>query len=143
MGDFRFYCFCLHISNSKKIERIMKDLIIVFTGGGLGSSLRYLLNSIPVLNIYKYPLTTSMSNILGCLVLGLVMGQLIKNNQINSTTSLLFGTGFCGGLTTFSAFAYENIEFIKTGNFIESIIYTSVSISLGFLSIYVGLQLAK
>ena len=121
----------------------MKDLIIVFTGGGLGSLLRYLLNSIPVLNIYKYPLTTSLSNILGCLVLGLVMGQLIKNNQINSTTSLLFGTGFCGGLTTFSAFAYENIEFIKTGNFIESIIYTSVSISLGFLSIYVGLQLAK
>ena len=56
------------------------------------------------------------------------LGEGVKNRQT---------CGLLGRLWT------KNIEFIKTGNFIESMIYTSVSILLGFLSIYVGLQLVK
>lgn len=121
----------------------MKNLILVFIGGGLGSTLRFLLNSIPILNIHKYPLTTSFSNIIGCLILGLLMGHLVKSNQIESTSSILIGTGFCGGLTTFSTFTYENIEMLKNGSFIESISYTTLTIVLCFISMYLGLQLAK
>ena len=121
----------------------MKNLILVFIGGGLGSLLRFLLNSIPILNIHKYPLTTSFSNIIGCLILGLLMGHLVKGNQIESTSSILIGTGFCGGLTTFSTFTYENIEMIKNGGFIESMSYTTLTIVLCFMSMYLGLQVAK
>ena len=143
MGDFWIYRICIIIGNFKKDKCFMKNLILVFVGGGLGSTLRFLLNSIPILNIHKYPLTTSFSNIIGCLILGLLMGHLVKSNQIESTSSILIGTGFCGGLTTFSTFTYENIEMLKNGSFIESISYTTLTIVLCFISMYLGLQVAK
>ncbi len=143
MGNFWFYNICIIVGHIEKTECFMKNLILVFLGGGLGSVIRYSLNYIPMLNIHRYPITTSLSNVIGCLILGFVMGQLVKSDEIDSTSSILIGAGFCGGLTTFSTFTFENIEMIKNGSFIESICYTFITIILCFISICLGLQVAK
>jgi CrcB protein len=111
----------------------VKQLLLVFIGGGLGSAFRYLISNISFLYISKLPFQTFISNIVGCLIFGLIMGWAIKNNQINSPQTLLLATGFCGGLTTFSTFAFENIELIKSGDFFNFLIYTLISITVSFV----------
>ena len=121
----------------------MKQFLLVFIGGGLGSILRFLLSQIPILNFSKFPTTTLISNIIGCFILGLVLGYAIKNDHLNSPQTLLLATGFCGGLTTFSTFAYENISMIKSGDINQLFFYTFLSLLLGFIAVFVGLQLSK
>lgn len=121
----------------------MKQFLLVFIGGGLGSMLRFLLSQIPILNFSKFPTPTLISNIIGCFILGLVLGYAIKNDHLNSPQTLLLATGFCGGLTTFSTFAYENISMIKSGDINQLFFYTFLSLLLGFIAVFVGLQLSK
>ena len=143
MGDHRFCLFCKSTGNFKKTQCFVKQVLLVFIGGGLGSAFRYIISNISFLHISKLPFQTFISNIVGCLIFGLIMGWAIKNNQINSPQTLLLATGFCGGLTTFSTFAFENIELIKSGDFYNFLIYTLISIVISFVAIIVGMQLIK
>ena len=62
---------CWFISYTKKIKCIVKQVLLVFLGGGLGSAFRYLISNIPFLNIIKFPFQTFLSNIIGCLIFGI------------------------------------------------------------------------
>lgn len=121
----------------------MKQLILVFVGGGFGSVLRYLLGK--YLNSYQtgIPYGTFAANIIGSLLIGIILGFAAKNNTLTSNQTLLLATGFCGGFTTFSTFAYENHVFLKSGDFTSFAFYTIGSFVLGFLAIFAGLFIAK
>ena len=116
----------------------MKSFLLVFLGGGLGSALRYLVAS--AMNQYSkvLPFGTFTVNILGCLLIGMILGYAQKENTITSNHTLLLATGFCGGFTTFSAFANENVELIKNGEIFNFSIYTTTSIIVGILAVFIG-----
>ena len=116
----------------------MKSFLLVFVGGGLGSGLRYLI-TIAMNQYSKFsPFGTFTVNILGCLLIGLILGYAQKENTLTSNQTLLLATGFCGGFTTFSAFANENLELIKNGEIFNFSAYIIGSILIGILAVYIG-----
>ncbi len=120
----------------------MKQLLLVFLGGGAGSMLRYLiskgLNHTTVL-----PLGTLVVNVVGSLLIGLILGLAYRHPSFSPNTALFLATGFCGGFTTFSAFSYENQLFLKAGDFMSFGIYTISSIILGIAAIFAGLFFSR
>ena len=121
----------------------MKNILLVFLGGGLGTSLRYLISKYLNQLENSVALGTFTVNIVGSLLIGIIMGLALKNDTPSSTLTLLVDTGFCGGFTTFSAFALENYQFLKTGDITNFIVYTLGSVALGIVAVFIGIWLVK
>ena len=121
----------------------MKQALLVFVGGGFGSVARYYIGK--WLNTLEntIPYGTLLSNILGSMLIGLILGYLAKTSNLTESYTLLLVTGFCGGFTTFSAFSYESHLFLKNGDYFSFLTYTFGSIILGFLAVFLGLYLSK
>ena len=121
----------------------MKQLLLVFVGGGFGSVLRYAIGKYLNSPQDGIPYGTFVANILGSLLIGIILGIAAKNDTLTSNQTLLLATGFCGGFTTFSTFAYENHVFLKAGDFTNFALYTIASFVIGFLAVFLGLFLVK
>lgn len=121
----------------------MKQVLLVFIGGGIGSALRYVVGTFSKTSASEFPWGTFSVNVLGSLLIGILMGITLKNSSLSENQTLLLITGFCGGFTTFSAFAYENQVFLKEGDFTSFFIYTFGSIGLGLAAVFLGLFISK
>ena len=121
----------------------MKQLVLVFIGGGFGSVLRYIIGKFLNNTENGIPYGTFLANILGSLFIGIILGYAAKNDTLSQSTTLLLATGFCGGFTTFSTFAYENHVFLKSGDFTSFAFYTIASFIVGFLAVFAGMYVVK
>lgn len=121
----------------------MKQLVLVFVGGGFGSVLRYVIGKYLNSETTGIPYGTFAANIIGSLLIGIILGVAAKNNSLSQNQTLLLATGFCGGFTTFSTFAYENHVFLKSGDFASFAFYTIASFIVGFLAVFLGMFLVR
>lgn len=121
----------------------MKQLLLVFVGGGIGSVLRFLIGKFLNSPQTGIPYGTFVANILGSLLIGIILGLAAKNETLDNNQTLLLATGFCGGFTTFSTFAYENHVFLKSGDFTSFALYTILSFVIGFLAVFLGIHLVR
>lgn len=117
--------------------------LLIFIGGGFGSLLRFIISRYLNTAITSFPYGTFAVNISGCLLMGILLGLTLKNNLLSPTLLPLFIIGFCGGFTTFSAFAYENYMFLKSGEFFLFTLYTMGSILIGFAAVFFGMWIVK
>ena len=121
----------------------MKQVLLVFLGGGVGSVLRYLVTRFLNNPTTGVPYGTFLVNIIGSFLIGIILGLALKNEALDQNHTLLLATGFCGGFTTFSAFAYENHLFLKSGNLTLLFGYTIASIVVGLLAVFLGVYMVK
>ncbi|WP_205503997.1 fluoride efflux transporter CrcB [Rufibacter psychrotolerans] len=123
---------------------MIKQILLVGLGGGVGSILRFLTSALTA-KYYAgaFPLSTFGVNVMGCFLIGLLLGVLGQNMQTNQDLRLLFVTGFCGGYTTFSAFAAENIALWQNNHYWTVMAYTGLSVLTGLLAVGLGLTVAK
>ena len=75
-------------------------------------------------------------------VLRYIIGRYL-NNTLSQNQTLLLATGFCGGFTTFSTFAYENHVLFKSGDFTSFALYTFASFIVAFLAVFAGMYLSR
>ena len=117
---------------------MIKNMLLVGLGGGVGSMLRYLSTH----GLYKiiekpFPFGTLFVNVLGCFLAGIVSGILLKMGG-DERIRLLLMVGFCGGYTTFSAFAHENMSMLQNENYLGLLLYISLSIVTGLVAVWLG-----
>lgn len=114
-------------------------LLFIFLGGGLGSVLRFLISGYTqkLWNIGAFPVGTFVVNIAGCFLMGLMSAYFLKGDQI---LKYLFIAGFCGGFTTFSAFAAENFQLYQNGFIGVLLLNITLSVLFGVVAVWAGMR---
>ena len=108
---------------------MFKSLLLVGTGGFLGSIARFLTSKYMQDNFPSaFPFGTFFVNISGCFLIGLIYGFSEKSSSLTLGWKLFLAVGFCGGFTTFSTFANENLALLRDGDFFHFFLYTGLSI---------------
>jgi len=116
----------------------LKQLLLVFLGGGFGSVLRFIIGKWLNNSENGMPYGTFAANIIGSLLIGVILGLAAKNETLSQSQTLLLATGFCGGFTTFSTFAYVYHVFLKCAALLSFSISSVALLVVGFFALFLG-----
>jgi CrcB protein len=118
-------------------------LMLVGTGGFLGSVARYGVALLLAPLFPGFPFSTFTVNILGSFLIGLLSELAVSTTLVSPEARLFLVTGFCGGFTTFSAYMFEHTALLKDGQLFYAAIYLAGTVAGGFVALYTGALFAK
>jgi CrcB protein len=123
---------------------MLRTILIVGTGGFIGSVMRYLVQFyVEKVMSSTFPMGTLIANVAGSFIIGMVFAIAEKGNLMSSEWRIFLTVGICGGFTTFSAFAYNNFTMIKENSFGQLLYNIGGNLFLGVLAVYLGYILIR
>lgn len=118
---------------------MIKQIILVGLGGFIGSVARYFVSRLNLtVEFFAIPVGTLTVNVVGSLLIGFLTGIAQKSPILTADLRLLLMVGLCGGFTTFSSFSNENLVLMHNGQYMSVILYTGLSVFLGFTAVFLG-----
>jgi CrcB protein len=122
----------------------MKELAVVFLGGGAGSALRYWLTG----SVYRFlqptfPYGTLVVNVSGCFLIGFLMALFEERFVVQPLLRLFLTLGVLGGFTTFSTFSFETIELLREGSTISGLLNILLSLGGCLTATFLGNMLGR
>jgi len=118
---------------------MVKQILLIGTGGFIGSVARYLVSRLNTrIEWFAIPIGTLTVNVVGSLLLGFLVGISEKSPILTVEWRMFLMVGLCGGFTTFSSFSGENLMLIRNGQVLPLLLYTALSVLLGFTAVYLG-----
>jgi len=122
----------------------VKSYLLVFIGGGLGSTLRHVVNIVSQRLLgTNFPYHTFIINITGSTIMGLIAGYLAFKGDATQSWRLFLMTGVLGGYTTFSAFSLDAAVLYERGAIGLTALYVLGSVVLSILGLFAGLALVR
>ncbi|HOI48022.1 MAG TPA: fluoride efflux transporter CrcB [Prolixibacteraceae bacterium] len=123
---------------------MLRTLLIVGTGGFIGSALRYLVQVVTEKALTStFPWGTFIVNVVGSFIIGIVYALSEKGNLISPEWRMFLAVGICGGFTTFSAFTYNNLNLLKDNSLYYLLWNIGGSLFFGILAVYLGIILIR
>lgn len=118
--------------------------ILVFIGGGLGAILRWSLGYVPFIKSNGIFTNTLVANSIAALLIGLSYRIFYQeSSNANNGLWLLLATGFCGGLSTFSAFSLESFRMIQNQEWLQCLSYITLNVGLSLLLLIFAYQISE
>ena len=120
--------------------QILLPLLLVGFGSMLGGVSRYGL-TLATQNVaaFSLPYGTLLSNLAGCLLIGLIAGFSGRTELLSTELRLLLASGFCGGFTTMSSFIYELGQFLQDKEYFFASTYFVTTLAGAGLAFALGL----
>jgi CrcB protein len=118
---------------------MLKSVLLVGIGSFFGGALRYAVSLLVKSGCASsFPWATLAVNLIGCFLIGVVCALFSRSGAVSQNIFLLLATGFCGGFTTFSAFANEGLLMLQEWNIASFLLYAVGSIVIGVALVALG-----
>ena len=123
-----------------RVDSAMIKFLLIAFGGGLGASMRFLINDVIKTSLFSFPSGILVVNFIGCFLIGIAMAQI---TDFKSNLYYFLIIGFLGSFTTMSAFSQQTIEMLYNGKDFNALIYVVISIASCLMGTYLAYFLFK
>ncbi len=115
----------------------------VAVAGAAGVLCRYAADLAVARAGWPAPMGTFVINLAGSMIAGFVLVAVTERAALPPQLGVVLTVGFCGGMTTFSAFMAQSLVLLERSQIGWAAVYMVASPALGLAAVFAGATLAR